>query len=91
MINGPSRSRRQLVEQVLGFLQIERVEPFGEPAVDRSKKLARLIPLALIAPEAGEVESCTQLPEFCTLPPRNRKRLVEAALRCGVITAALTI
>ena len=32
-------------------LQIERVEALGEPAVDRSEKIAGLIPLALIAPE----------------------------------------
>jgi len=44
-------SRGQLVEQPLRLFQIERVEPFGEPPVDRSEKLTRLIPLALIAPE----------------------------------------
>ena len=31
---------RQLVEQRLGVFQIERVEAFGEPAVDRSEKIA---------------------------------------------------
>jgi hypothetical protein len=41
----------QFVQQRLCVLQIERIEPFGEPAVDRSEKLASLIPLALIAPE----------------------------------------
>jgi hypothetical protein len=40
---------RQLLEQRLRLLQIERVETFGEPAADRSKKIAGLIPLALIA------------------------------------------
>ena len=40
----------QLIEQRLGLLQIERVEAFGEPAIDRSEKLAGLIPLALVAP-----------------------------------------
>ena len=44
-------SSGQLVEQRLSLLQIARVKPFGEPAVDRSEKLASLIPLALIAPE----------------------------------------
>jgi len=39
----------QLVQQGLGLFQIERVEAFGEPAVDRSEKLAGRIPLALIA------------------------------------------
>ena len=41
------RSRRQLVEESLSLFQIERVEAFGKPAVDRSKKLASLIPSPL--------------------------------------------
>jgi hypothetical protein len=41
----------QLVEQNLGLFQVERVKPFGKPAVDRSEKLASLVPLALVAPE----------------------------------------
>ena len=44
-------SRRQLGQQGLGLLEIERVEAFGEPAVDRSEKVARLTPLSLIAPK----------------------------------------
>jgi hypothetical protein len=36
---------RQLGEQSLGVLQIERVEAFGETAVDRSEKI--LIPWAI--------------------------------------------
>ena len=46
-----STPRRQLVKQRLGFFQIERVEAFGEPAVDWSEKIAGLVPLPLIAPE----------------------------------------
>ena len=37
----------KLIEQRLGLLQIERVEAFSEPAVDRSEKLAGLISLPL--------------------------------------------
>ena len=44
----------QLLQQRLRLLQIARVEPFGEPAVDRSEQFARLLRLALVAPEAGE-------------------------------------
>ena len=40
----------QLFEQDLGLLQVEHVEAFGEPAVDRGEKIAGLIPLALSAP-----------------------------------------
>jgi hypothetical protein len=40
---------RQLVEQRLRFFQVERIEPFGEPAVDWSEQVARLGLPALIA------------------------------------------
>jgi hypothetical protein len=46
-----SLSGVQLIEQRLSLLQIEGVEAFGEPAVDRSEKVASFVPLALIAPE----------------------------------------
>jgi hypothetical protein len=39
----------QLVKKRLGLLQIERVEAFGEPAIDRGEKSAGLILLALVA------------------------------------------
>src|SRR6202795_2679339 len=41
----------QLIEQRAGLLQIERVETLGEPAVDRRQQFARLLHLALVAPE----------------------------------------
>src|SRR4029077_15587332 len=37
-------SRRQLVEQRLRLFQIECIEAFGEPAVDRSEEIMGLIP-----------------------------------------------
>ena len=43
------RSGVQLIEQRLGLFQIKRVEAFGEPAIDRSEKIAGFLPLALIA------------------------------------------
>ena len=42
---------RQLAEQRLDRFEVERIEAFGEPAVDRSKKIAGPIRFALIAPE----------------------------------------
>jgi hypothetical protein len=45
----PSSSQR--VEQSFGLLEVERVEAFGEPAVDRGEKIAGRVPLALVAPE----------------------------------------
>jgi hypothetical protein len=36
--------------------------PFGEPAVDRSEKLASLIPLALVAPEPRHAHRGAEFP-----------------------------
>jgi hypothetical protein len=41
----------QLIKQRLRLFQVERVEAFGEPAVDRREKIASFLPFALIAPE----------------------------------------
>ena len=44
-------SCRQRAEQGLGLLQIERVEAFSKPIMDRSEKIEGLVPLSLIAPK----------------------------------------
>ena len=75
--------RRQLLHQSLRLLQIAHVEPFGKPPIDRSEKLASLLPLAVVAPEPCEVDSRTQLPEFGAVAPRcsegKKWRLCSAA------------
>jgi hypothetical protein len=45
-----ARSLRQLVEQSLGLLQVERLEAFGEPAINRSEKIVSLLRFTLFAP-----------------------------------------
>ena len=60
----------QLVKQRLGVLQIERVEAFGEPAVERSERIAGLIPLALIALEPAKFVALQPLATFNR--PRQR-------------------
>jgi len=62
----------QLVEQRLGFLQIECVEAFGEPVVDRREKIVGLVPLPLITHEARQARRRAQLPGLCLLRPRYR-------------------
>jgi len=42
---------RQLLEHRLGLLQVQRIEAFGEPAIDRCEKIAGLLSLAPITPE----------------------------------------
>ena len=64
---------RQFLQQRLRLLQIERVEAFREPAVDRSEQFARLLPLALVAPEPRHAHRRAQLPGFCLLLTRDSK------------------
>ena len=45
---------RQRRQQRFGVLQVSRIEPLGEPPVDRGEEIAGLLALALVAPEAGE-------------------------------------
>jgi hypothetical protein len=44
---------------------IERVEAFGEPAVDRSEEIAGLIQLAPIAPQPRHAHRRAQFPGLC--------------------------
>ena len=50
-------SGMQLVEQRLSLLQIERVETFGEPAIDRSEKSAGLLSLDKEERQRGSASS----------------------------------
>jgi hypothetical protein len=52
----------QLLQQRLRLLQIERVEAFGEPAVDRSEQFAGRITHALITPESRHAYRRAQFP-----------------------------
>ena len=69
--------RRQLVQQRLRLLQIERVEPFSEPAVDRSEQFASLLRLALVTPEAREAHCGAEFPGFGLLLARDRECTLE--------------
>ena len=62
----------QLLQQRLRFLQIARVEPLREPAVDRSQQFARLPHLALVEPEACKtIMACKQAPIRLSLKRRK--------------------
>ena len=70
-----------LIQQGLGLLQIERVEAFGEPAVDRSEKIVGLLPFSLIAPKPRHAHRRAQFPGLCLLRTRNRERPLEIRFR----------
>jgi hypothetical protein len=77
----PARSCRQLVKQCFRLFQIARIKPFSKPAVDRSEKLASLLPLALVAPEPRHAHCGAELPGFGLLLARNGERAVEIGFR----------
>ena len=64
------------------LLQIERVKAFGEPAVDRSEKIAGLIPLALIAPEPRNAHCGAEFPGLCLLRARDRQLVFGRFSKC---------
>jgi len=55
-VGGPER-----IEQRLGLLEVHRVKPLGEPAVERCQELSGPIPLALLLPQATEAHGSPQL------------------------------
>jgi hypothetical protein len=64
---------RQLVEQRLRLRRIARVEPFSEPTIHRSVKLASLAPLALMRhSRARLVAARTEAKEKLSNPLRSR-------------------
>ena len=56
-------------------------KPFSEPAVDRSEKLASLLPLTLVAPEPRHAHRRAQFPGLCLLLTRDRERTLEIRFR----------
>src|SRR6476661_2504248 len=72
---------RQLVQQRLRLLQIERVEAFRKPAVNRSEQFASLLRLAMVAPEARHTHCGTEFPRFCLLRACDRECALEISLR----------
>jgi hypothetical protein len=59
------------------FLASFRFEAFSKPAIDGSKKIARLIPLTLVAPEPLHAHRGAQFPGFCLLLASDRKRAIK--------------
>src|ERR1700722_714478 len=71
---------RQLLQQRLSLLQIARVEALSEPAVNRSKQVARLLRLTLVTPETREARRGTQLVSPRLLPSCDAQCFFEGDL-----------
>jgi hypothetical protein len=83
-----NRGLSQFVEQRLGLLQIERVEAFGEPAVDRREERVGFAGPALVAHQPRIARRSAELPGFRLLLPGPVERGDVAALRtCRVAFA----
>jgi hypothetical protein len=74
----------QFIEQVLGFVQIARVEAFCEPPVKRSQEFARLLHLALFAPEAGEARRGAEFPGLASCLRPTASALKWMNTYCGL-------
>ena len=82
--------RRQLLQQRLRFLQIARVEALRKPPVNRSQQFARLLHLALVAPEACEAHGGAEFPGFGLLLTGDGERALEIALPLSLCPALAT-
>jgi hypothetical protein len=65
----PVAGSRQFVDQSLRLFEIECVEAFGEPAVNRREKVASLGASPLVAQQAGKADGGAQFPEVGPLLP----------------------
>lgn len=77
----------QLVEQRLGFDEIQRVEALGERAVDRAEQVGGLLPFAALGEKPCQVSGGAQLQRECLLLPRNLERALQVGLGRGVLAA----
>src|SRR5262245_52502370 len=77
----------QLLQQCLGLLQIRRVKPLREPAIDRGQARVRLGALALLLPEPTQAQRGTQLQRPGLLATGHVQGLVEAGSGLGEIGA----
>ena len=75
----------QLGYERLGASQLERIEPLGEPVIDRShqRQCFALSPFA--GPKPGKCRGRAQLPELRLLTARDLKRLNETVFSPGPI------
>jgi len=74
-------SGSQLFQDHLSIPQIRRIEPLGEPFINRSKQIADLPPPSSLVPQtAGEAGRGAKLPHQRTLFTCNRQRPAKASL-----------
>src|SRR3989442_8206296 len=67
----------EFVQQYLGFLEVRRGKPFGEPVRDVGQQLAGCGALALLLPEATQAQHRTEFWHLRLLAASNGQRLLK--------------
>src|SRR5262252_4298441 len=73
----------ELLEHGFGVLQVRRVKPLREPAVDGRQQRVRLAALPLALPQPSQAQGRPQLPRLRLLAAGNGEGLLEAGFRLG--------
>src|SRR5882724_12367214 len=68
---------QEFVQQCLRILHIRRIEPFGEPGVDRREEVTSLWYFPLLLPQASEARRGAEFPGFRLLVLGYRHGLPE--------------
>ena len=66
-------------------LQVERIEPFSEPPVDRSEQFASLLRLTLVTPEARKAHCGAEFPGLGLLLAGEGESALEIRFRFGSV------
>ena len=77
----PMRYEANSSSSAFASFKIARVEAFRKPAVNRSEQFARLLHLALVAPEACEAHCGAEFPGLCLLLAGDRECALEVRFR----------
>src|SRR5215831_3135311 len=73
---------RELLQQRLGFLEVDGIQPLAEPGIHLEQELAGGIGLPLLLPEATQTHGGSQLQGFRLLLARNPESLTETHFGC---------
>ena len=76
----------QFLEQRLGLLQVRRIKPLSEPAIDLRQHLLGFFCLALLLPQPAQAHDGPQLQRFRLLPVGNLDRF-EKIFFCFLLDA----
>ena len=83
-------SSLQFIQQCLCFLQVARIEPFSEPVINWRQQFARLLHLALVAPEALRGSCRRGVPRILFAAYVKRRALARNTLALSQCPASAT-